>query len=92
MMTPDDFDGPSDLDEYLEFACDDAVFSELLSRGKFGCCFVLKSLKADDPTSFQLNAKFKLPPEIIAARNGDKMLALSDFVAIIKGLVDEDVS
>lgn len=88
-FAPDDFDGPSELDELLLFACDDAVFAELLSRGDFGCCFVLKALKADEPTNFQMTAKFKLPPGLVEQCNGEHLAALSQFVGIIKGFVDE---
>ena len=88
-FTPDDFAGPSELDEYLEFACDDAVADELLSRGEFGCSFVMRALKADEPMSLQMVAKFKLPAALVAYRGGDQSAALSDFVGIIKDLVED---
>lgn len=88
-MTEDDFNSPSELDEFLVFACDDAVFSELLSRGDFGCCFILKALKSDEPTNFQMTVKFKLPRGLVEQCSGRQLDALSEFVGMIKGFVDE---
>lgn len=88
-LSPSDFDGPSDLDEFLVFACDEAVFGELLSRGDFGCCFILKALKSDEPLKFEMTAKFKLPPLLVEQCEGRQLKALSDFVEMIKGVIDE---
>jgi len=88
-VEPGDFDAPSELDEFLLFACDDAVFAEILSRGEFGCCFLLKAKKTDSPTIFEMTAKFKLPPDLISQHEGKQLAALSEFVEAIKRVVDE---
>jgi len=46
-------------------------------------------LIADEPMSLQMVAKFKLPAALVAYRDGDQLAALSDFVGIIKDLVED---